>query len=99
MLRALARGLAFAALVPCLFSCTPISQPDLAGDRPVQIEKLPVAGSIPSEWGNLIAVTVNPSFAYQYQLWFQDEQGNVRLVVFDNRMKQLLSESRLFSRS
>jgi hypothetical protein len=99
MFGTVARGLTLAMLLFCMLSCTPLQEPDVSGDAPVAIEKLPVAGSIPAEWGDLVAVTVNPSFSYQYQLWFQDERGNVRLVVFDNRMKQLLTESRLFPRS
>jgi hypothetical protein len=99
MLKTLARCLACAALLFTLFSCTPIPEPELSGEKSIPMETLPVAGSIPAEWGDLVAVTVNPSFSYQYQLWFQDEQGAVRLVVFDNRSKQLLSDSRLFPRS
>jgi hypothetical protein len=88
-----------AALLFTLFSCTPIPEPELSGEKSNPTEILPVAGSIPAEWGDLVAVTVNPTFPIQYQLWFQDEQGAVRLVVFDNRSKQLLTESRLFPRS
>jgi hypothetical protein len=99
MLKTMAGGVVCAALMFSLFSCTPIPQPELSGDKSIPTMTLPVAGSIPAEWGNLVTVTVNPSFSYQYQLWFQDEQGAVRLVVFDNRSKQLLNESRLFPRS
>jgi len=99
MLKTVAKGLALVALLFFVAACTPMPKPDFAGEKSVAIVGLPIDGSIPSEWGDLVAVTVNPTFAYQYQLWFQDEQGNVRLVVFDNRSKQLLSEARLFPRS
>ena len=80
MLKTVARGLALVALLTCLLSCTPLPEPNVSGDKPVAIENLPVAGSIPAEWGDLVAVTVNPSFSYQYQLWFQDEQGNIYIT-------------------
>ena len=99
MLKAIAVGLACTAILLSSVSCTPIPTPETAGDKSVPVEKVPLAGSIPSEWGDLIAVTVNPDFAYQYHLWFQDEQGNIRLVDFYIRRMQLLSESRLIPRS
>jgi hypothetical protein len=93
------KGLACAALVLLSFSCAQIPQPQPSDEGPLSMEKLAVAGEVPCEWGDLVAVTVNPKFAYQYQLWFQDEDGVVRLVVFDNRSKQLLVGARIIPRS
>lgn len=99
MLMRMVKGLACATLVLLSFSCAEIPQPQPSDEGPLALEKLTVAGSVPLEWGDLVAVTVNPKFAYQYQLWFQDEAGVVRLVVLDNRSKQLLVSSRVIPRS
>jgi hypothetical protein len=93
------QGLACAVLVLLSFSCAPLPQPQPSDEGPLALEKLTVAGAVPMEWGNLVAVSVNPQFAYQYQLWFQDEEGVIRLVVLDNRSKQLLVSSRVIPRS
>jgi hypothetical protein len=47
------------------------------------VDTLPDSTSVPSSWGNLVAVTVNPAFTEAFQLWFQDPAGRVHLVVYD----------------
>jgi hypothetical protein len=53
------------------------------------VDTLPDSASVPSSWGNLVSVTVNPAFTDVFQLWFQDPAGKVHLVVYDIRKVQL----------
>ena len=41
----------------------------------------------------------NPRAPQLFQLWFQDEEGNVRLVVYDNTTRQLRPEARIIRRT
>lgn len=36
--------------------------------------------SIPLDYGNLISVTTLPEYPNWMQLWFQDDQGTIRMV-------------------
>ncbi len=53
------------------------------------VDTLPDSTSVPSSWGNLVSVTVNPAFTDVFQLWFQDPGGRIHLVVYDNRRVRL----------
>jgi hypothetical protein len=44
-------------------------------------------------------VTTNPEFTDAFLLWFQDEQGTVRLVRFHMPSRQLVSTARRIPRS
>ena len=46
-------------------------------------DKLTEIHSIPAEWGDLIAVTRHATFPRAHRLWFQDEDGNIRVIVYD----------------
>ena len=70
------------ALLP--LSCTKIPQWAAPGQGKVAIETLPAKDSIPLKWGNLVSVTTSPGGVRNvFELWFQDEQGNLRMVVYD----------------
>ena len=69
------------ALLP--LSCTKIPQWAGPGQGKVAIETLPTEDSIPLKWGNLVSVTTSPAARYGFELWFQDEQGNLRMVAYD----------------
>ena len=66
-------------------SCTKIPQWATPGQGNVAVETLPAKDSIPLKWGNLVSVTASPSVGNAFELWFQDEQGNLRMVVYDAR--------------
>jgi len=38
--------------------------------------------SIPADWGDMIGVSSVPEYKTWVQLWFQDEEGNVRMVPY-----------------
>jgi len=53
------------------------------------VDALPDSTSVPSSWGNLVSVSVNPAFTDVFQLWFQDSAGKIHLVVYDIRKVRL----------
>lgn len=77
-------------------SCTKIQEWETPGEGVV--EELKDTETIPSQWGNLIAVTNLPAFKYQFQLWLQDEDGRVRLVNYSLSRNRLLSTVRVINR-
>ncbi len=89
MLRRVTGILALSMLVLLLPSCAKLesSTPQAGG---VAVEKLERATSIPAEWGNLISVSSVSAFPDLLQLWFQDREGIVRMVVFDASKNLLL---------
>lgn len=86
------------ALAVLLLSCT--KQPEWvgAGEGAVAVEKLPEVDSIPLEWGNLVSSNVISSQPWVCQLWFQDENGTLRLVHYDVRDNVFISNARLIPR-
>ncbi len=75
-------------------ACTPISSSSSApGGLPS--EKLPAIDSIPADWGNLVAVTTTPAYPDLAQLWLQDREGKIRLVVFNLSTAELTQAKRI----
>ena len=71
-------------LVACVAACTrlpPESQPGMPGSLPVEI--LDNVLTIPAEWGTLAAVDNDPSAPNHTRLWFEDEEGTIRLVAYN----------------
>jgi len=54
--------------------------------------------SVPSVWGHLVSVTVNPEFPQVSTLWFADSTGNVRTVILDNNGRTLRRVASLITR-
>ncbi len=77
-------------LVAFVPSCTRLSKPDGAGGD-LAIEQVPASGVIPQEWGALISVSSVADFPHAAQLWFQDREGNVRIVVLDLSTHQFVN--------
>ena len=68
-------------------SCTRVETPSKGG--PVGTEKLPDLNSIPLEWGKLVSVST--ASAYEgVQLWFQDENGKIRMVALSLKDRCLI---------
>ncbi len=71
-------------LVAAAAACTPLppeSQPGMPGSVPA--EMLDDALTIPAEWGTLAAVENHPSAPNHTRLWFEDEEGTIRLVAYN----------------
>ena len=98
MLSPLQKCLLVMLLVLLPLSCTKIGEEAPTGQGNVAIETLPVKNSIPLEWGNLVSVTVTPEAGAFFQLWFQDEQGNLRLVLYHARTNSLMDIVRFIPR-
>ena len=98
MLSPLQKCLLVMLLVLLPLSCTKIGEEAPTGQGNVAIETLPVKNSIPLEWGNLVSVTVTPEAGAFFQLWFQDEQGNLRVVLYHARTNSLMDIVRFIPR-
>ena len=81
------------------FSCTrlPESGGSLqAGMLPA--EMLDDEQSVPTEFGQLVAVSESPSGRFT-QLWFQDEEGIIRMVAFNNTTARLFPQALVIGRN
>jgi hypothetical protein len=95
MLGRTAGALLLAAAVCSVVSCRKIETPTGAAAIPSQ--SLRGTTSIPANWGQLVSVsseTTNPDLV---QLWFQDNSGTIRMVVYRLKTGELLNV-RLFRR-
>lgn len=92
MLKRFGIGFLLMALVLLPLSCTRMEGP---GEGSVAIEKLPDAKSIPMKWGKLVQVSHRPEQEGRYQMWFQDDEGNFRIVTFNMRTNRLAPNARL----
>jgi len=73
-----------------IISCTRISE--APSQKAVQLgtEILPALDSIPLEWGKLVSVTTTQKYRDFFQLWFQDENGKIRVAGFDIENRSLI---------
>lgn len=85
MLSPVQKCLVIMVLVLLSISCTKMPQWATSGQGNVAIEALPAKDSIPLKWGKLVSVTASPDIRYAFVLCFQDEQSNLRMVVYDGR--------------
>ncbi len=53
----------------------------------IPVEMLEDQQSVPTEWGKLVAVSTGTGPTTR--LWFQDEEGTIRRVRFNNRTRRL----------
>ena len=76
-----------------VISCTRLDKGPPKGTVSLATEKLPALDSIPLEWGKLVSVSTTPIYEGIFQLWFQDENGKVRMVPFDIQNSRLISHA------
>ena len=73
--------------------------PDTAGavEEPgmVPVQMLEDQRSVPTEWGKLVAVDLSNTGS---RLWFQDEEGTIRRVHYNNRTRRLEQTVRVIQR-
>jgi hypothetical protein len=85
-------------LVLLVLSCAKISdETTVVGGNIVSV-KIPDDNAIPLEWGKLIAVSNEPDFESWVQLWFQDEEGTIRLVPYSIKHNRFSQNARVFKR-
>jgi hypothetical protein len=70
-----------------ILSCTRIEAPPQGVS--LGTEKLPGLDSIPLEWGKLVSVSTTPIYQGTFQLWFQEENGRIRMVPYTPRGRYL----------
>ncbi len=92
MLRRTGKSIAVLMLILVPMSCARLPGP-IESD---ELEVLPGVKPVPAAWGNLISVTDKGEF--RFQLWFQDDQGAVRMVRYDFRNRSLVPEVVLIPR-
>ena len=79
-------------------SCARIGEPGPTEQRLV-LEKLTQTDSIPAKWGKLVSVSSTPGVENWAQLWFQDDEGNIRVVPYNVRDNYLSSQARIIHRN
>jgi len=90
MLRRTATVLLLSALTLLpISSCRKFEAPvDLS--RVQGYQRLVNVTSIPANWGNLVSVTNSPKWPDLADLWFQDGDGNLRMVVYKLTTRELV---------
>ena len=99
MIGQLRKYLVFPGLVALSVSCTKLLREgasEAAGG--LAVESLEDEVSVPSEWGNLVDVTQHPSLNQITLLWFQDDEGTIRVVGYKSRKKQFLTDATVIHR-
>jgi hypothetical protein len=79
-------------------ACTRISDERATGTWVLAHETLKDSTSVPKAWGNLIAATSGAESPGVYRLWFQDAEGNVRVVGYNNSRRFLGQNVTLITR-
>ncbi len=98
----LLRGTFFLIIVSLVIlnvSCAKIEEEQPVLSTEIIPEKVPQADSIPSAWGKLISVSSVTNVPNWAQLWFVDDEGNIRMVPYNVRDNRLATEARLIRRS
>ena len=85
--------LLFVVFISPIVSCTRLPEAPDQAKGTLRTEKLPALDSVPLAWGNLSAVTTSPEHPKWFQLWFQDESGNIRMVAFKLENRTLSSNA------
>ncbi len=81
------------------FSCARLDESGRsleAGMLPV--EMLDDEQSVPTEFGQLVAVSESPT-GPSTRLWFQDEEGIIRMVAFNNSTARLAPQAWVIGRN
>ena len=83
-----------------MLACACAELPDRGGDEAAMLPKVNIGAdlTVSGEWGNLVAVSNSTSFPDLFQLWFQDEAGNIHMVVYDDETRSMKSMSVLIQR-
>jgi hypothetical protein len=97
MFHRLAGCLVMCAILVLSVSCRRLGEPG-RGEQHLALEKLTQPDSIPAKWGKLVSVSSVPAFENWVQLWFQDDEGNIRVVPYNVRGNYLSSQAMVIRR-
>ena len=94
------KGVILCLLIIVLFplSCTKLDQVTTIGTSSLAMEELPGDGSIPADYGNLISVSSLDQYPTMVQLWFQNEDGDLRMVQYSFKYNHFSKFAYLISR-
>jgi len=92
-------GLLLVVLLLSAASCAKLPEARSRAEGDVAIERLPTVDAIPAEWGDLVAVSNSANAGHMFQMWFQDDEGNLHVAFYNVRSNEIQSEGRLFPRS
>ena len=73
-------------------SCARVQEPVKGELKTVELKTF---DAIPKDYGSLISVTANPEFSQWAQLWFEDDDGIIRVVsvgFFDQKIMKSVTE-------
>ena len=91
--------LVFLGMAVLSLSCTRLPERPttlrIPGGLPVEV--LPDSVSVPAAWGNLVGVTQGASPLIT-RLWFQDAEGTVRMVMYNNNNSLLATDAAVIRR-
>jgi len=79
-------------------SCAKIGEPVVPGGGDLVFKAMPSLDSIPLEYGNLVSVSSVAGYPYYVQLWFQDENGIIRMVRYGIKENRFAKEFHLIPR-
>ena len=97
MLQRLAGILVVIAILASGAVCKKMGEPG-DGEQKLSVEELPRADSIPKEWGKLLSVSSIPGVEKWAQLWFEDDEGDIRLVPYNVESNYLSKQARVIRR-
>ncbi len=80
-----------------LMSCTKIEESPTSMGGDIAVVKVPYADSIPLNWGHLVSVSRVADYNV-YQLFFEDEDGAVRIVSYNIETNRFSPNVRIISR-
>lgn len=79
-------------------SCTRLGEPG-PGEQNLALQELTQPDSIPANWGKLVSVSSIPAAGKWVQLWFQNDEGIIRVVTYNVGDNYLSSQARIIHRN
>ncbi len=89
MFRQVRKFSVFLALALLCMSCTRLPRQSQEVGGNVEVETLQNLGSVPAEWGNLVSASTHPINMQTMRLFFEDDEGTIRVVVYDAQLLRL----------
>jgi hypothetical protein len=78
-------------------SCTRLGEPG-PGEQKLALENLTRADSVPASWGKLVSVSSVPGQEKWALLWFQDDEGVIRILTYNVNDNYLSIQARIIKR-
>ncbi len=89
MFRQVRKFSVFLGLALLCLSCTRLPRQASGTVAVEMVQTLQDLGSVPAAWGNLVSAGVDAISPQITRLFFQDEEGAIRVVFYDSQFSQL----------